>query len=136
MAAGKPLYAVSSIALMVGAVEPPLPSGDYVAALDALRGEFYVARCLVDGAGAVVDVGPLSLMRFDELESLEQSGRTVVGEARRVRATPKARGIVRVEALIQRDGPADLALWEPHYGRVAEAQRRWEAAHGRALPRV
>ena len=24
--------------------------------------------------------------------------------------------------------------WEPHYGRPAEAQARWEAAHGRALP--
>jgi hypothetical protein len=24
--------------------------------------------------------------------------------------------------------------WEPTYGRPAEAQARWEAAHGRALP--
>lgn len=28
----------------------------------------------------------------------------------------------------------DLADFEPHYGRLAEAQRRWEAAHGRPLP--
>ena len=34
-------------------------------------------------------------------------------------------GAVRIEHL---DG------WEPHYGRPAEAQRRWEAAHGRILP--
>ncbi|MDF1506325.1 hypothetical protein, partial [Roseisolibacter sp. H3M3-2] len=30
--------------------------------------------------------------------------------------------------------PVDLALWEPDYGRKAEAQVRWEAEHGRALP--
>jgi tRNA threonylcarbamoyladenosine biosynthesis protein TsaB len=28
---------------------------------------------------------------------------------------------------------ADLATWEPAYGRLAEAQVKWEAAHGRAL---
>jgi tRNA threonylcarbamoyladenosine biosynthesis protein TsaB len=32
-------------------------------------------------------------------------------------------------------GPVDLASWEPEYGRLAEAQVRWEAAHGRPLPR-
>jgi hypothetical protein len=37
-------------------------------------------------------------------------------------------------SLLERDGPVDLASWEPDYGRVAEAQRRWEAAHGRAMP--
>jgi tRNA threonylcarbamoyladenosine biosynthesis protein TsaB len=30
-------------------------------------------------------------------------------------------------------GPVDLASWEPSYGRLAEAQVRWEAAHGRPL---
>ncbi|HKP49075.1 MAG TPA: tRNA (adenosine(37)-N6)-threonylcarbamoyltransferase complex dimerization subunit type 1 TsaB [Gemmatimonadales bacterium] len=28
----------------------------------------------------------------------------------------------------------DLESWEPEYGRPAEAQARWEAAHGRPLP--
>ncbi|HEX5386199.1 MAG TPA: tRNA (adenosine(37)-N6)-threonylcarbamoyltransferase complex dimerization subunit type 1 TsaB [Gemmatimonadales bacterium] len=28
---------------------------------------------------------------------------------------------------------ADVELWEPEYGRPAEAQARWERAHGRAL---
>jgi tRNA threonylcarbamoyladenosine biosynthesis protein TsaB len=28
---------------------------------------------------------------------------------------------------------ASLDAWEPGYGRLAEAQVRWEAAHGRAL---
>lgn len=134
MTTGRPLYAVSSLALMVGALEPPAAPGEYVAVLDALRGEVYAATCVVDGAGDVADIGPVRLVRADEVDALEQSGRIVVGEGRGVRGAPNARGVVRVTALLERGGPADLGRWEPDYGRVAEAQRRWEAAHGRALP--
>jgi tRNA threonylcarbamoyladenosine biosynthesis protein TsaB len=135
MAMGKPLYSVSSLALMVGAVQPPPAPGEYVAALDALRGEHYVASCRVDVTGDVVDIGPVSLVCSAELESLEAAGHMTVGEGRRVPGRPNARGIVRATPLLDRDGPVDLAAWEPHYGRVAEAQRRWEAAHGRVMPR-
>jgi tRNA threonylcarbamoyladenosine biosynthesis protein TsaB len=31
-------------------------------------------------------------------------------------------------------GPVDIDTWEPQYGRLAEAQVKWEAAHGRPLP--
>jgi tRNA threonylcarbamoyladenosine biosynthesis protein TsaB len=134
MTIGRPLYAVSSLALMVGSVDPPLAAGEYVAVLDALRGEAYAATCVVDHAGDVADVGPVRLVRGDQVDALEQSGRIVVGDGRRVRGAPNARGVVRTMGLLERDGPADLARWEPEYGRVAEAQRRWEAAHGRALP--
>lgn len=136
MTIGRPLYAVSSLALMVGAIDPPPAAGEYVAVLDALRGELYGATCVVDEAGDVTDIGPLRLIRADEVDALEQSGRIVVGEGRRVRAAPNARGVARVVPLLERDGPTDLGRWEPDYGRVAEAQRRWEAAHGRALPRA
>jgi tRNA threonylcarbamoyladenosine biosynthesis protein TsaB len=30
-------------------------------------------------------------------------------------------------------GPVDLASWEPTYGRLAEAQVKWEKAAGRPL---
>ena len=136
MAAGKPLYAVSSLALMVGALDPPLAAGEYVALLDALRGEHYLAPTLIAGGGEVADVGPVTLVSSEEIDALEQSGRPTVGQGRRVRGTPNARGVVRVGALLERFGPIDLALWEPDYGRVAEAQRRWEAAHGQAMPRA
>jgi tRNA threonylcarbamoyladenosine biosynthesis protein TsaB len=39
-----------------------------------------------------------------------------------------------LESIVE-GGPVDLASWEPDYGRLAEAQVRWEAEHGRALPR-
>jgi hypothetical protein len=29
--------------------------------------------------------------------------------------------------------PVSLAAWEPDYGRLAEAQVKWEQAHGRPL---
>jgi tRNA threonylcarbamoyladenosine biosynthesis protein TsaB len=136
MTAGKPLYAVSSLALMVAAVEPLLPAGEYTATLDALRGEYYLASCMVGEGGEVVDVAPVAVADVTELDGLERAGRTLVGERGRVRARPSARGVVRVERLLERGGPADLALWEPDYGRVAEAQRRWEAVHGRPMPRA
>ncbi|MFN2566776.1 MAG: tRNA (adenosine(37)-N6)-threonylcarbamoyltransferase complex dimerization subunit type 1 TsaB [Gemmatimonadaceae bacterium] len=129
-----PLYAVSSLALMVGAAEPQLGPGEYVATLDALRGEAYAATCVIAASGDVTEVGPVRLVSSNDLEGLERAGRPLVGDRRGVQALPDARGVVRVAALLERGGPAELHRWEPEYGRVAEAQRRWEAAHGRALP--
>jgi hypothetical protein len=42
---------------------------------------------------------------------------------------PHARAAMR----LPRTPQVDLAGWEPDYGRKAEAQSRWEAAHGRSL---
>ena len=47
-------------------------------------------------------------------------------------AAPHARGIARLTAgdlLVL----VDRTAWEPYYGRLAEAQVKWEALHGRAL---
>jgi tRNA threonylcarbamoyladenosine biosynthesis protein TsaB len=49
-------------------------------------------------------------------------------------AVPRARAVARLEAMLAVRGPVDLASWEPAYGRLAEAQVRWESAHGRPLP--
>jgi tRNA threonylcarbamoyladenosine biosynthesis protein TsaB len=135
MATDRPLYAVSSLALMLGSIHPKPSPGEYVAVLDALRGEMYAAACVVDDRGEVTDVGPVRLIDAD-LEAVEDTGQVVVGESGRIRGTPHARGVVRVSPILDRQGPVNLDRWEPDYGRVAEAQRRWEAAHGRALPRV
>jgi len=37
----------------------------------------------------------------------------------------------RLGPLLETVVPADLATWEPDYGRPAAAQQRWEAEHGR-----
>jgi len=48
-------------------------------------------------------------------------------------ATPRARGVAAIEDLLESRGPVDIGSWEPSYGRLAEAQVRWEAAHGKPL---
>ena len=133
VAADRPLYALSSLALMVAAVDPPLAPGHYAAVLDALRGEYYVAECLVGDGGRVTDVGEVALVGREEVAALAGRGRRLVGDERGSVGAPSARGVLRCETLLARDGPVDLRAWEPRYGRVAEAQRRWEATHGRSL---
>ena len=136
MATDTPLFAVSSLALLVGGGE--LPPGRYVAALDALRGEFYVALFDVDAAQSVVELEPARLIAADQLELLAASvGASIVtpSDVRgAVRATPRARAALKVRHLVERGGHVDVSAWEPAYGRLAEAQVRWEAAHGVPLP--
>ena len=50
-----------------------------------------------------------------------------------VRTAPHARNVAYLTKLLDATAPADLARWEPQYGRLAEAQVRWEAEHGRPL---
>ena len=58
----------------------------------------------------------------------------VVGPGQPERSVePHARAAARLTKLIGATAPADLAQWEPAYGRLAEAQVKWEAAHGRPL---
>ena len=136
MATDTPLYAVSSLALLVGATD--LPPGRYVAAIDALRGEFYVALYEIDESRSVNEREPARLIAADQLESLALSvGATIVTPSDipgAVRASPRARAAAKLPHLIEQTGPVDVSAWEPAYGRLAEAQVRWEAAHGVPLP--
>jgi tRNA threonylcarbamoyladenosine biosynthesis protein TsaB len=136
MATDTALYAVSSLALLVGGAS--VPPGRYIAALDALRGEFYVALYDVDGTGAIAELEPARLIPADQLEALAASvGAAIVSPsdiAGVVRASPRARAAVKLGSLIERGGRVDVSAWEPAYGRLAEAQVRWEATHGVPLP--
>jgi tRNA threonylcarbamoyladenosine biosynthesis protein TsaB len=49
---------------------------------------------------------------------------------------PRAAAAVRLAGLLDATPDADLAGWEPAYGRLAEAQVKWEATHGRSLEAV
>lgn len=131
---GVELYAVSSLALSVVGAKPPLPSGEYLSLLDAMRGEFFAARIALNGSGSV-DIGSTTLVLNDELEDLRarEPAIRIVGAGQEIDATPHARGVARLLDAILASGPVDLASWEPDYGRLAEAQVRWEAAHGRPL---
>ncbi|HEV8216319.1 MAG TPA: tRNA (adenosine(37)-N6)-threonylcarbamoyltransferase complex dimerization subunit type 1 TsaB [Gemmatimonadaceae bacterium] len=136
MATDTPLFAISSLALLVGGTE--LSPGRYVAALDALRGEFYVGLYEVDVSRAIVELEPARLIAAEQLESVAAAVGAVLvtpsDVAGAVRASPRARAASRLRHLIERGGRVDVSAWEPAYGRLAEAQVRWEAVHGVPLP--
>ena len=126
-----PLFAVPSLALIIAGNE--LPAGRWLAVLDAMRGESYVAG-YETGDGSVREIAPFALVARAAVEPMAHAlGARLAGPAETVVASPHARGVARLEDLLAESEPVDLAAWEPRYGRVAEAQARWEREHGRPL---
>ena len=72
LAAGavRPLWAVPSLALIVAGAE--LPMGKYLAALDALRGELYVALYHVSASGEVLELERAVVIAADQLSALAE----------------------------------------------------------------
>ena len=131
---GIPLYAVSSLLLTVTGAQPPAPQGEYLSVLDAMRGEFYAARIVVTADEPPRQSEPPRIIGADELAAARLGGRLrVIGPGQDTDAHPHARGVASILGTIVAGGPVDLAAWEPDYGRLAEAQVRWEATHGRPL---
>jgi tRNA threonylcarbamoyladenosine biosynthesis protein TsaB len=132
---GVELYAVSSLVLTVTGAQPSLPIGEYLSVLDALRGEFFAMRIVLRPGGAAIQTEPPSLISAERLADLGQRERAlrIIGPGQLIDAHPHARGVAPMLAAIIEAGPVNLASWEPDYGRLAEAQVRWEAAHGRPL---
>jgi tRNA threonylcarbamoyladenosine biosynthesis protein TsaB len=131
---GVELYAVSSLLLTVSGARPPLPNGKYLSVLDAMRGEFYSSHIILQSGVAAQPEPPtlISSAQLEEIRLREHAIRTV-GPGQGIDAHPHARGVAPILASIVESGPVNLASWEPDYGRLAEAQVRWEAAHGRPL---
>jgi len=130
---GAELYAVSSLLLIVAGAKPPLPSGEYLAVLDAMRGEFYAARINLSQGTATQVEAPTIIPQERLAELALDSSLKVVGPGQAINFHPHARGVATLLDSIIEAGPADIASWEPDYGRLAEAQVRWEATHGRKL---
>lgn len=118
-----PLYAVGSLALAVPLDAP----GRHLVTLDALRGEVYAAAYAWDGV-ALTTLRPPALLAADaaQAEAARLGARCRVAEPDAAAAAPLLPGILAA-------GPVDRGSWEPAYGRLAEAQARWEAAQGRPL---
>jgi tRNA threonylcarbamoyladenosine biosynthesis protein TsaB len=134
---GVDLFAVSSLLLTVSGAQPPISPGEYLSVLDAMRGEFFAARVLVLAGGSAKQSEPamiLSAERLGEVAARERSLR-IIGPGQQIDGRPHARGVASILDSIIESGPVDLASWEPDYGRLAEAQVRWESAHGRPLTR-
>lgn len=125
---GIPLLSVPSLPLIVaGNAAPP---GRYLAAMDALRGDLFVQPVEMSGAGIRVLDEPRLVSAASAEDLADSLQASLVGPDRGDRWAPHARGAMLLKPSI----PVDLAAWEPDYGRKAEAQSKWEAAQGRALP--
>lgn len=132
---GVKLYAVSSLLLTVTGAQPPLEPGEYLSVLDAMRGELYAARVGLASGGLGRQTEPATILNADQLAEIatRERGLGMVGPGQPNNVGPHARGASPILESIIESGPVDLASWEPDYGRLAEAQVRWEAAHGRPL---
>jgi tRNA threonylcarbamoyladenosine biosynthesis protein TsaB len=130
------LFAVASLLLTVTGARPPLRAGEYLSVLDAMRGEFFAARVQLHPSGLATQIEPTTIVSAKQLGQLAaRDVVTVIGPGQQHDAHPHARGVAAILSAVIEAGPVDLASWEPDYGRLAEAQVRWEAAHGRPLTR-
>ena len=98
-----------------------------LAVTDALRGESYAA---------LYQIGPGSL-EVIKAPAVVSPETLVTWPPADLRAETRPLASTLLD-LLEVDGGTvpvhDLETWEPDYGRPAEAQARWEAAHGRQLP--
>ena len=145
---GLEVWSASTLMVRAAAVAPP-GGARVLVATSALRGELYAAVYRMALPTSVrTEMAPV----IATVESLHRIGPDlVVADApdRLVErladqyAVPLVRGgaslpqAIRLLTLLDAEGGAvrieKLDDWEPNYGRPAEAQARWEAAHGRAL---
>jgi tRNA threonylcarbamoyladenosine biosynthesis protein TsaB len=148
-ARGLPLWIAPS--LMVRAAGAARPGATVLAVSDALRGELYAAAYRFDTEGVHTLLAP-AVRRPEELVASALSPDVLVGElpepirqrlerwaGRPVIGPPAGQPDARMLLdLVGRPGGAvrvePVEAWQPEYGRPAEAQARWETAHGRPLP--
>jgi tRNA threonylcarbamoyladenosine biosynthesis protein TsaB len=122
-----------------------------LAVADALRGEVYAAAYRFFPDRVETELAP-TVRKPDDLIASSMRPSIVVGDAaadvvarlqawigRRIIGPPD--GWPSAARLLELVGPPGGAVeiqsvrdWEPAYGRPAEAQARWESAHGRRLP--
>jgi tRNA threonylcarbamoyladenosine biosynthesis protein TsaB len=128
-----PLHGVSSLFLLVAGARASLAPGRYVATLDAMRGDVFAAVFSVT-EDVIASESSSSIVARADIAAFahEHSGR-LIGPGESLDFLPHPRGAALIDASSSIAHPVDLATWEPNYGRLAEAQVRWEATHGRAL---
>ncbi|MBY0489797.1 MAG: tRNA (adenosine(37)-N6)-threonylcarbamoyltransferase complex dimerization subunit type 1 TsaB [Gemmatimonadaceae bacterium] len=137
--AGRPLYAVPSLALAAAALPSQAEVGAFLVHADALRGERYALEVVRDASGQVSWSEAPRRRSIDDLREasvpLVSVGPSPAALTSAYELWPEASAARRADGR-WREAPVDLRGWEPLYGRLAEAQVKWEASHGRPLPDV
>lgn len=123
---------VAPSTLLVIAAATSLPEGNYVVALDAMRGDFFWQEVNLGANGSIVPGVSTRTSRAELEQHAASRLARIIGPAESPSFAPHARGFARLSELGLATA-ADMTTWEPNYGRKAEAQVRWEAAHGRDL---
>ncbi len=130
-----------------------VPEGVPVAALyDAMRGEVFAAVYAFTGNEVTVSIPPCLTTVDDLIARCERPAGLAVGDGavaheeaivgwtgRRVigppSGSPRASALLALRQLERGTASVqDPMAFEPEYGRLAEAQVRWEEKHGRSLP--
>lgn len=136
---GVPLYVLPSLVLAAAALPDGAPTGAILVHADALRGERYALQVRRDDAGCVTWSDAPARRSIDDLREaglpLLSVGPAPAALRSDCETWPRASAAVRAHGA-WRERPVDVAAWEPMYGRLAEAQVKWEATHGRPLPDV
>lgn len=130
---GCPVFSVSSLLLSVPSAADVATGGLFLSVLPAMRHEWFAL--LVEVAGGVVAArGDAFIVSESELAATAQRhDARLLGPGQVLNARPHARGVAVILDQILAMGPVTIDTWEPDYGRLAEAQVKWEAAHGRPL---
>jgi tRNA threonylcarbamoyladenosine biosynthesis protein TsaB len=139
----------STLLVRAASVHPPRGARVLVVT-SALRGELYAAGYRMDLPHGVETLLPPTLATPESLHGMppdllvadlpdkqverlaDQFAVPVIhGDASR----PEAAALLALAEVPGGLEPvSDIAVWEPRYGRLAEAQVRWEQAHGKPLP--
>lgn len=127
-----PLLVAPSSLLAVPVADPPLSPGRYVVALDAMRGDFFFQDVDVDSRGVLRPGDSGRTTRAALEEHAIAWGARIVGPRESPPLVPHASAFAQLISLGIAQS-VERTTWEPDYGRKAEAQVRWEAAHGREL---
>jgi tRNA threonylcarbamoyl adenosine modification protein YeaZ len=109
-----------------------------VALSDALRGELFAGAWRIWPDRVETVLAP-TVIRRDEVRAVVGRPERVVGPAAPLlgglATFPQAAALLGLVGRVGGAAPVvDIASWEPQYGRPAEAQAKWERAHGRRLP--
>jgi tRNA threonylcarbamoyladenosine biosynthesis protein TsaB len=131
---GCPIYSVSSLLLAVASVRETLKDGLYMSVLPAMRGEWFALLVEVGPNDSIEARGTASIIGGAQLSQVATAfAATLLGPEQAVDARPHARAAAVLLPQILAAEPVPVDTWEPDYGRLAEAQVKWEAAHGRPL---
>ena len=149
--AGLEMVAIPSLLAAAAGAAVKVGPAPVAACFDALRGQVYAALYRVGPERVATLVAP-AVMTMDELvRAAPERPRLVVGDGA-IRYAAEARSwsgtdpvapenlppaATMLLSLLSHDGASrvvELLTAEPVYGRLAEAQVKWEARHGRPLP--